>query len=100
MPQLLQALIPMAIFILVFYVLIIRPQKKQEREVTDMRASVKVGDDVVTIGGIMGNVTRVTDDEISIEVGASKVKLNLKKWSLRDVVSVVRNDTNEKIEVK
>ena len=96
MPQLLQALIPMAVFILVFYVLIIRPQKKQEREVTDMRASVKVGDDVVTIGGIMGNVTRVTDDEITIEVGANRVKLNLKKWSLRDVV----NPNNQNTEVK
>lgn len=96
MPQLLQALIPMAVFILVFYVLIIRPQKKQEREVTEMRASVKVGDDIVTIGGIMGNVTRVTEDEISIEVGASKVKLNLKKWSLRDVV----NSKDQNIEVK
>ena len=96
MPQLLQALIPMAVFILVFYVLIIRPQKKQEREVTDMRASVKVGDDVVTIGGIMGNVTRVTDDEITIEVGANRVKLNLKKWSLRDVV----NSNNQNTEVK
>lgn len=96
MPQLLQALIPMAVFILVFYVLIIRPQKKQEREVTDMRSSVKVGDEVVTIGGVIGNVTKVTDDEISIEVGPSKVKLNLKKWSLRDVV----NNDNKKIETK
>ena len=86
MSQLLQMILPMGIFILVFYVFIIRPQKKQEREVTDMRASVKVGDDIVTIGGIIGKVTRVGDDDLTIEVGADRVKFNLKKWSLREVV--------------
>ena len=87
MSQLLQMILPMGIFILVFYVLIIRPQKKQEREVKDMRAGVKVGDNIVTIGGIMGRVTRVGDDDLTMEVGADKVKFNLKKWSLREVVN-------------
>ena len=90
MPQLLQALIPMAVFILVFYVLIIRPQKKQEREVTDMRASVSVGDEIVTIGGIIGKVIKVKEDDLTIEVGADKMKLNVKKWSLREITKSTR----------
>lgn len=87
MQPLLQMILPMGIFILVFYVLIIRPQKKQEREITDMRASVKVGDEIVTIGGIVGKVTRVGDDDLTVEVGADRVKFNFKKWSLREVVN-------------
>lgn len=86
MQQLLQLLAPMAIFVLVFYVLIIRPQKKQEREVTEMRANVKVGDQIITIGGIIGRVTKVKEDDITIEVGSDKTKIDMKKWSLREVV--------------
>ncbi len=86
MTPLLQALVPMVVFILIFYVLIIRPQKKQEREVTEMRASVSVGDDIVTIGGIVGKVIKVKEDELIIEVGADKMKLNVKKWSLREII--------------
>lgn len=86
MQQLLQLLAPMAIFVLVFYVLIIRPQKKQERQVTEMRANVKVGDQIITIGGIIGRVTKVKEDDITIEVGSDKTKIDMKKWSLREVV--------------
>ena len=87
MREILQLMIPMAVFILVFYFLIIRPQKKQEKEVNEMRASIKAGDEIITIGGLIGKVTRVTDDEITIEAGADKVRFNLKKWSLREVTN-------------
>lgn len=90
MTPLLQALVPMVVFILIFYVLIIRPQKKQEREVTDMRASVSVGDEIVTIGGIIGRVIKVKEDELTIEAGADKVKFNVKKWSLREITKSTR----------
>ena len=87
MPQLLQAIIPMGIFVLIFYFLIIRPQKKQEREVASMRAGVIVGDEIITIGGITGKVIKVKEDDLTIEVGSDKVKFNVKKWALREIVN-------------
>lgn len=84
--QLLPALVPMALFVLIFYFLIIRPQKKQEREVASMRASVSVGDEIITIGGILGKIVKVKEDEIIIEVGSDKTKFNVKKWALREIV--------------
>ncbi len=85
MPDIITALIPMAIFVLIFYVLIIRPQKKQEREVTNMRASVSVGDEIITIGGLIGRVVRVKEEDLTIEVGSDKLKFDVKKWALREV---------------
>ena len=96
MTPLLQALVPMVVFILIFYVLIIRPQKKQEREVTEMRASVSVGDEIVTIGGVLGKVIKVKEDELTIEVGAEKTKLNVKKWSLREITKSTRTNNEVK----
>ena len=83
----LPALAPMGIFILIFYFLIIRPQKKQERNVASMRSNISVGDEVITIGGIVGKVVKVKEDEVTIEVGADKIKIGFKKWALREVVN-------------
>ena len=96
MTPLLQALVPMVVFILIFYVLIIRPQKKQERQVVEMRENVSVGDEIITIGGIIGKVTRVKEDEITIEVGSDKSKLNLKKFALREVTKSTKINTEVK----
>lgn len=96
MQAILQMFVPMAIFVLVFYVLIIRPQKKQERQVVEMRENVSVGDEIITIGGIIGKVTRVKEDEITIEVGADKSKLNFKKFALREVTKSTKINTEVK----
>ena len=96
MQPILQMFVPMAIFVLVFYILIIRPQKKQERQVVEMRENVSVGDEIITIGGIIGKVTRVKEDEITIEVGSDKSKLNLKKFALREVTKSTKINTEVK----
>ncbi len=57
----------------VFYFLIIRPQKKRDKEAKDMRDSIKVGDEVVTIGGVVGKVTNVKEDRITIITSESKM---------------------------
>jgi len=66
----------------VMYFILIRPQKKREKEVTAMRDSLKVGDDVLTIGGISGKVVRVREDRFTIQVGAEKVRLEVAKWAV------------------
>ena len=88
---LIAAFAPMVLFIGIFYFIIIRPQKRQEREVTSMRNSLKVGDEIVTIGGIIGRIVKVKDKEISIEVGADKTRFNMEIWSVREI----RKPSNE-----
>jgi len=66
----------------VMYFILIRPQKKREKEVNSMRDTLKVGDDVLTIGGIYGKVVRVREDRFTIQVGAEKVRLEVAKWAI------------------
>ena len=78
----LAGLIVPVIFIVVFYFLVIRPQKKREKEITEMRDALKVGDVVVTIGGIKGKILKVGEDYITIETGQDKTKMELTRWSV------------------
>jgi len=66
----------------IMYFLLIRPQKKQEKEIRDMRANLKVGDDIVTIGGICGKIVRVKENRLTIQVGADKTKFDIEKWGV------------------
>lgn len=74
-----------AVFVVLFWLLIMRPQKKQEKEAAQMRDSIKAGDEVITIGGIIGRVVIVRDDKIMIETGNDKTKLTILKSSVKSV---------------
>ncbi len=70
------------VIIAVFYFILIRPQSKQKKKEEEMRNSIDVGDTIVTIGGIVGRVVSVKDDDIVIETGADRNKLKIKKWAI------------------
>lgn len=76
----------MIILLLVFFVLMwffmIRPEKKKQKKVEEMRKALGVGDEIVTIGGIMGTVVHVTEEDITIETGEDKVRIQFKKWAV------------------
>lgn len=74
------------ILLVVFYFLIIAPQKKKEKKIREMRAALKEGDQIVTIGGIMGKIVSVKEDVVTVEVGSDKVKLKFAKWAIGSVV--------------
>ncbi|NLZ92166.1 MAG: preprotein translocase subunit YajC [Clostridiales bacterium] len=74
------------ILLVVFYFLIIAPQKKKEKKIREMRAALKEGDQIVTIGGIMGKIVSVKEDVVTVEVGSDKVKLKFAKWAVGSVV--------------
>lgn len=63
------AFLPFIVMILVFYFMLIRPQKKQEKKTKQMLAALQVGDKVVTIGGIHGKITKLKDDVVYLETG-------------------------------
>lgn len=78
-------LIMMVVFFGIFYFLLIRPQQKKNKNIQKMRSSLKVGDNIVTIGGIHGKILNVKDEVLTIEVGADKVKLQVSKWAVGSI---------------
>lgn len=68
---------------LLFYFLLMMPQKKREKKDRILRNSLEAGDHIVTIGGIVGKILTVKEDEITIETGADRTKLTLKKWCVQ-----------------
>ena len=66
----------------VFYFMLIRPENKRKKEAEQMRSSVKKGDKIVTIGGIMGTVVDVKENSIVVETSADQVRIELAKWAL------------------
>ena len=68
--------------IAVFYFLLIRPENMRKKEAEQMRSSVKNGDEITTIGGIVGKVVNVKEDKFVIETGADQVRIELAKWAL------------------
>ena len=69
-----------------FYFLLIRPQQKREKKDRQMRNSLEVGDNIVTIGGIVGKILTIKDDGITIETSADRTKLAFKKWCVQSKV--------------
>ena len=86
MPQQLVSLIPIILMFVLFYFLIIRPQQKKDKKIREMRANLKTGNHVITIGGIYGKILNIHDDILTIEVGADKVKLKMGRWSIAEVI--------------
>ena len=60
-------------------------QKKKDQKVAEMRRNVSVGDEIVTIGGVVGKVLSVKDDAIVIYCGSDKTKMEFKKWAVSEV---------------
>ena len=86
-------LLPMILIFVVFYFMLIRPQRKKDKEAKQMLANLKVGDRVCTIGGIYGTIVRIKDDVLTIEVGEQKNQLVVARWAIRNVEQLsVSND--------
>ena len=75
-------LFPLAIFALIFYFFIIRPQRKRDKQHNDMLSSISRGDQIVTVGGFLGTVREVRDDTFQIEI-ADGVKVRILKSAVQ-----------------
>ena len=87
--NMLATLLPLVLLLVIMYFLLIRPQKKREKQVNEMRSNVRVGDEIITIGGICGKVVKTKDESLVIQVGADKVKFEIMRWSVSKVVRCV-----------
>jgi len=65
------------------YFFTIRPQKKKQKEEQQMRDNLQIGDEITTIGGIVGRVVTIKDDSIVIESGADRNKIKIMRWAIQ-----------------
>ena len=79
----------------VVYFVMIRPQKKKQKEEQQMRDTIQIGDEITTIGGIMGRVVTVKEDSIVLETGADRVKMKFQRWAIQ-----TNNTANERMEAE
>ena len=84
--SMLLTLLPLALLAIVFYFFLYRPQKKQEKETAEMRNSVELGDIIVTAGGIVGMVVKVTEEMLLIETSGNRTKIQIQKWAVQSVL--------------
>lgn len=75
----------MALMLVLLYFMIYRPQKKQEKKDAAMRKSLEIGDQVTTIGGIIGRVVAIKDDTFVLETGADRIKIRFLKTAISAV---------------
>jgi preprotein translocase subunit YajC len=80
-PSLVSQLWPFAVMLLIFYFIVLMPMRKRQKKVQEFQASLKAGDRVITTGGIHGQVTRVTDDIVQLQI-ADKVRIDVARASI------------------
>ena len=91
-------LVPMILIFVVFYFVLIRPQRKKDKEAKAMLDNLKVGDRICTIGGIYGTIVKIKDDVLTVEVGEQKTQLVFARWAIRNVEQLsVTNDSDQLI---
>ena len=79
------SLAPLVLIFVVFYFFMIRPQRKKQKEEQKMRDSLRVGDELITIGGIHGRVVSKKENTVTIETGADRTKMEIEKWAIQTV---------------
>ena len=85
--------LPMILIFVIFYFMLIRPQRKKDKEAKQMLDNLKVGDRICTIGGIYGTIVRIKDQVLTIEVGEQKTQMMIARWAVRNVEQL--NVTND-----
>ena len=93
--SMLATFIPLILMIVVFYFLLIRPQKKRDKEVQKMRENIEIADEIVTIGGIIGRIVSIKDDTIVIETAGDRSKIRLARWSIQQNISATERAAQE-----
>jgi len=83
--QLYGTLIMVVAMLAIFYFLMYRPQKKQEKQVNEMRNSISVGDEITTIGGIIGEVVSIKEETLVIETSKERTKIRILRSAVKNV---------------
>lgn len=85
----------MVVLVAVMYFMMIRPQKKRQKEEQEMRSSLEIGDEIITIGGIVGKVVTIREEDIIIETGADRNKMKIQRWAVNTNVTKTEQHKKE-----
>lgn len=83
--SMLAMILPLALMFGLMYLLMIRPQKKKEKKLREQIAAMVVGDEVVTIGGVVGRIVNIKDDEVTIATSVAKTLMTFKKTAISTI---------------
>ncbi len=75
-------IIMIVVMIAIMYFMLIRPENKKKKAAEEMRSSLKVGDTITTIGGVVGTICAVKEQTIVMETGADRVRIEFTKWAI------------------
>ncbi len=75
--------LPLLLVVVAMYFILIRPQRKREKESQNMRNNLQVGDEVTTTGGIVGRVVSLREDTVVVETGSDRSKIRVKRWAIQ-----------------
>lgn len=75
-------IILMVVLLVVMYFVTVRPQRKRQKEEQEMRNSLEIGDEIITIGGIVGKVVTIREEDLVIETGADRTKMKIQRWAV------------------
>lgn len=90
--SLVASFLPLVLVLVIFYFFLIRPQKKKDKQDANMRKNLQVGDEVVTVGGVVGIVFQVKEDTVVVETGGDRSKIRVKKWAIAQNLTVHEED--------
>ena len=90
-------ILPLVLIFVVFYFLLIRPQRKKDKEVKNMLANLKVGDRITTIGGFYATIAAIKDDVITISFGPDSTKAMIARWAVRSLEDTPADAQNDLI---
>ena len=88
--------LPLILIFVVFWFMLIRPQRKKDKQVKEMLNNLKAGDRICTIGGIYGTITGLKDDTVTLSVGKDNLSMVVARWAIRSVEEVtIETDAQE-----
>ena len=88
--------LPLVLIFVVFWFMLIRPQRKKDKQVKEMLNNLKAGDRICTIGGIYGTIVGIKDDTVTLSVGRDNLTMVVARWGIRSVEEVtIDNDAQE-----
>ena len=89
--QLISMLLTYGVVIGGMYLFLFRPQQKKRKQEEEMRKSIEIGDEITTIGGIVGKVISIKDDSDSLVLESGSDKIRIKRWAIASTSNITEN---------
>lgn len=95
-----QSMLIMVILFVAMYFILIRPQNKKDKQEREMRSNLQVGDEVMTVGGVIGRIVRIKEDRVTIATGAEKTKIEFTRNAINQKINADTSKTSKSSDEK